>query len=70
MVGPVSVEWGGVRQRGSASRISFAVGQEGGTRKSVEASFSKTFSFSYKGHKFFSYTMCSDLGFESVVTIL
>ena len=39
MVGPVLVEWGGVRERGSASRIPFAVGQEGGTRKSVEASF-------------------------------
>lgn len=39
IVGPVSVERGGVRQRGSASRIPFAVGQEVGTRKSVEASF-------------------------------
>lgn len=42
--GTVSVERGGVRQRGSASRIPFAVGQVG-TRKSVELLF-KTFSFS------------------------
>lgn len=38
-VGLVLVEWDRVRERGSASRIPFAVGQEGGTRKSVEASF-------------------------------